>query len=51
MAHYETLRYELSDGVATVTLDQPETRNALSNELLGELIGAFEDARDDETVR
>ncbi|HEX4718369.1 MAG TPA: enoyl-CoA hydratase/isomerase family protein, partial [Thermoleophilaceae bacterium] len=31
--------------------NQPDTRNALSNEVLGELIAAFEAARDDETVR
>ena len=49
---YETLLYDVApNGVATVTLDQPETRNALSNELLGELIDAFESARDDEAVR
>ena len=48
---YETLLYDVSDGVATITLNQPETRNALSNEVLGELIGAFEQARDDEAVR
>ena len=35
---YTTLRYEISDkGVATIALDHPETRNALSDELLGEL--------------
>ncbi len=49
---YATIRYEpAGDGVATITLDQPETRNALSDELLGELIHAFEAARDDEAVR
>jgi enoyl-CoA hydratase/carnithine racemase len=49
---YATLRYEVSDaGVATVALDQPETRNALSDELLSELIGALEAARDDPAVR
>jgi enoyl-CoA hydratase len=48
---FETIRYQLGDGVATVTLDQPDTRNALSNELLGELIAAFETARDDDEVR
>src|SRR4051812_45414510 len=49
---YETIRYEVADtGVATVTLDQPDSRNALSNELLGELIDAFESARDDDAVR
>ena len=48
---YETIRYEVEDGVATITLDSPENRNALSNELLGELLDAFESARDDEAVR
>ena len=48
---FETLLYAVKDGVATVTLNQPDTRNALSNELLAELIAAFETARDDEQVR
>jgi enoyl-CoA hydratase/carnithine racemase len=49
---YETLRYDVSDGgVATIALDQPDTRNALSDELLGELISALEAARDDPAVR
>ena len=49
---YETLRYEVADsGVGTITLDQPDTRNALSDQLLGELIAAFEAARDDDAVR
>jgi enoyl-CoA hydratase len=37
--------------VATISLDQPETRNALSDELLGELLEAFEKARADAAVR
>jgi enoyl-CoA hydratase/carnithine racemase len=48
---YETIRYEVADGVATVSLDQPETRNALSDAMLDELLGAFELARSDSTVR
>ncbi|HEY2260111.1 MAG TPA: enoyl-CoA hydratase/isomerase family protein [Solirubrobacteraceae bacterium] len=49
---YETLRYEVArTGVATIALDQPETRNALSDELLSDLITALESARDDEAVR
>ncbi len=49
---FETIRYDVAaTGVATIALDQPETRNALSDELLGELIAALEQARDDETVR
>jgi enoyl-CoA hydratase len=50
MASYDTLLYDSSDRVATVTLNQPETRNALSAELLGELIDAFQTARDDQEV-
>jgi 3-hydroxypropionyl-coenzyme A dehydratase len=49
---FDTVRYEVAEnGVATVTLDQPETRNALSDQVLDELIAAFEAARDDEAVR
>jgi enoyl-CoA hydratase len=49
---YATIRYEVAtNGVATLALDQPETRNALSDELLAELIAALEDARDDLAVR
>src|SRR5437764_98153 len=48
---YKTLRYDAADSIATIALDQPETRNALSDELLGELIAAFEAARDDAEIR
>jgi enoyl-CoA hydratase/carnithine racemase len=48
---FGTLRYDVTDGVATITLDQPETRNALSDELLDDLIAAFERARDEDAVR
>jgi enoyl-CoA hydratase len=49
---YQTILYDLrEDGVATVTLNTPDNRNALSNQLLGELIDAFESARADERVR
>jgi enoyl-CoA hydratase/carnithine racemase len=48
---YRTLRYEVADAIATIALDQPDTRNALSDELLAELIDAFESARDDDAVR
>jgi enoyl-CoA hydratase/carnithine racemase len=46
------VRFEKAgSGVATITLDHPETRNALSDALLDELIAAFERARDDDAVR
>ena len=48
---YASLRYEVDDAVATIALDEPGTRNALSDALLGELLGAFAAARDDDGVR
>src|SRR5579884_471744 len=49
---YATLLYDVDDrGIATIALNQPETRNALSDELLGEVTAAFEAARDDDAVR
>jgi enoyl-CoA hydratase/carnithine racemase len=49
---YDTLRYDVAEsGVATIALDQPETRNALSDALLSDLIAALEAARDDQGVR
>jgi enoyl-CoA hydratase len=48
---YETLRYEVADGVATIALDQPDSRNALSGALLDDLHAAFSAARDDAAVR
>jgi enoyl-CoA hydratase len=48
---YEQLIYEVSDGVATVTLNRPEQRNALSGQMLAELVDAMKRARDDDEVR
>src|SRR5919109_2467117 len=48
----DTVRYEVAEsGVATIALDEPDTRNALSDEVLDDLIAAFEAARDDSTAR
>jgi enoyl-CoA hydratase/carnithine racemase len=38
-------------GVATITMDQPDTRNALSAEMLSGLIVAFERAREEDAAR
>jgi enoyl-CoA hydratase/carnithine racemase len=43
--------YRVQDGVATVTLNDPETRNSLSPPLLEGLLGALSAARDDDAVR
>ena len=45
------VRYEADAHVATITLDDPETRNSFSNELLEELLSAFHQARSDDDVR
>lgn len=46
-----TVFYDVAGGVATLALDQPDTRNALSDELLGDLLAALERAKEDDTVR
>ncbi len=51
MAAYEKIRYGVAEGVATITLDDPETRNALSDELLTELLEALRAAKADDEVR
>src|SRR6201996_9479126 len=52
MPTFNALLYNVSGkGVATIALNEPDTRNALSDELLGELIAAFEAAQGDDQVR
>ena len=48
---YEVVKYEVADGVATVTLNNPEKRNMLSGQMLVELVDAMKTARDSEDVR
>ena len=44
------LRIEKSEGIATLTLNRPEARNALNRELRDAIRGAFEALEHDETV-
>jgi 3-hydroxypropionyl-coenzyme A dehydratase len=48
---YEVVKYEVAEGVATVTLNNPEKRNMLSGQMLVELLDAMKTARDAEDVR
>jgi enoyl-CoA hydratase len=49
---FATLRYDVGgSGVATIALDRPETRNALSEDVLDDLLAAFAQARADTAVR
>jgi enoyl-CoA hydratase len=48
----ETVLYELSDnGVATISLNDPDTRNSLSNELLDGLLDSFNRTKNDPAAR
>jgi len=47
----ELVTYEVSDGVATVTLNDPERRNRLSAEMLTQLVDAILRARGDGDAR
>ncbi len=48
---YADIRYELSgDGIAKITIDRPEVRNAFRPQTLVELSDAFERAREDPDV-
>jgi naphthoate synthase len=50
-ADYEDIRYELSgDGIAKITIDRPEVRNAFRPQTVVELSSAFERAREDTSV-
>src|SRR5690242_17642703 len=51
MAEASLVLFEVRDHVATITLNRPEKLNALSAELVEELVGAFARARQDDAVR
>jgi naphthoate synthase len=49
-AEFEDIRYETADGIAKITIDRPEVRNAFRPETIIELSQAFELAREDTDV-
>jgi enoyl-CoA hydratase/carnithine racemase len=48
---FETIRFEVSDGVGTVTLNRPDRLNAINTGMLDELLAVLEQADADDTVR
>ena len=48
---YQTLEYEVQNGILTLTLNRPEQLNAFTTEMAEELVHAFERASGDEAVR
>ncbi|MBL6746137.1 MAG: crotonase/enoyl-CoA hydratase family protein [Pseudomonadales bacterium] len=47
---FNTIRYEVSDQILTITLNRPEQLNAFTVEMAKELIRAFNQASDDDKV-
>jgi naphthoate synthase len=47
---YEDIRYEIADGIAKITIDRPDVRNAFRPETVIELSDAFNRAREDTEV-
>ncbi len=49
---FEKVAYEVNEkGIATITLNDPDTRNSLSDQMLRDLIAAFGVAKGDDAVR
>jgi enoyl-CoA hydratase len=48
---FKYIIYEKSEGVATITLNRPEALNAVSKEVMEEIMHALEDVKNDENVR
>lgn len=48
---YNTLDYQVSDKILTLTLSRPDHLNAFTVEMAHELIDAFNRASDDDDVR
>ncbi|MDQ7087432.1 MAG: enoyl-CoA hydratase-related protein, partial [Acidobacteriota bacterium] len=47
---YEDIRYEKSGGIARVTINRPQVRNAFRPLTVEEMLRAFSDARDDRKI-
>ncbi|MCP5028677.1 MAG: enoyl-CoA hydratase [Actinomycetia bacterium] len=46
-----TVRYETQDGIATITLDRPETLNSMNSELMDGIRSAATEIENDDSVR
>jgi methylglutaconyl-CoA hydratase len=50
-AKFETILYGVDGGVATITMNRPEKRNAISTQMIEELLAALNEAQSDVSVR
>jgi enoyl-CoA hydratase/carnithine racemase len=51
MMEFKNTLYEKAEGIATITINRPEVRNALNNETIAELHARLDDAEKDDSVR
>lgn len=51
MSNFETIRLEVEDGVATLTLNRPDKLNAFNTQMMQEMIAAFDQTDADDSVR
>jgi enoyl-CoA hydratase/carnithine racemase len=48
---YETILYDVADGIATITLNRPERLNAFTGQMMVDMIAAFDAIDADDAVR
>jgi len=48
---YQTIGYDVADGILTLTLSRPERLNAFTGEMMNEMIDAFDRADADDDIR
>ncbi|MFN8516411.1 MAG: 1,4-dihydroxy-2-naphthoyl-CoA synthase [Thermomicrobiales bacterium] len=48
--NYEDIIYEKAEGIARVTINRPQVRNAFRPKTVNEMIDAFADAREDQSI-
>jgi enoyl-CoA hydratase len=48
---YQTILYEKKDRIATITLNRPEVRNAINQEMAVELLDALRDFKEDKGIK
>src|SRR3954470_9300345 len=51
MPSFETLLYDVTDGIATITLNRPERLNAFNTQMMKDMIAAFDATDADDAVR
>jgi|SRR5690606_17747805 len=49
--NFETIRYEVKDGIATVTLNRPEVFNAMNSQMMSEIMAVFDVTDRNDSVR